>query len=93
MDDLKLPEPGEILLGQLRVLLTEVRELKPLLDLMETSQDPQHLQAQENLGLVLRRIHDLVQTMSATQEGVRKDVAEIGRKLDILCAALKLPAT
>ena len=93
MDDLKLPKPDEILLLQMRQLLTEVRELKPILDLLEPSEDPEHQKAQENLGNVLRRIHDLVVAMAGTHDEIRKDIAEIGRKVDILCRTLMLPGT
>lgn len=89
--NLCLPEPQELLLSRIETVLIAVETLHPLLDLLKSSQDPEHRATQEDLGEVLRRIYAEQSQMRGMQAECLAKLAEIEARLDALFMHLHLP--
>lgn len=87
---LTLPHPQEILLSQMVALMSAVKALHPLLDLLTTSEDPAHQSASQDLTEILRELYKMglrtdmeVQALSARLVDIENELKAIRNGLAI----------
>lgn len=88
---LELPEADEILLNRIEQVMSAVRLLHPLLDLLAEAKTEEYAGASEDLTEVLKSLYTTTINTAAKVEEIDTRIQQLSREIAAIREALQIP--